>query len=75
MSLPFIATGADGPLHIETTLDRETFEGLCPDLLDRLLVPVQSALRDSGWTAEDIDDVVLVGGSTRCRWCSNWCAP
>ena len=65
VSLPFIATGADGPLHIETTLDRETFEGLCPDLLDRLLVPVQSALRDSGWTAEDIDDVVLVGGSTR----------
>ncbi|KZR87981.1 Chaperone protein dnaK2 [Synechococcus sp. MIT S9509] len=65
VSLPFIATGADGPLHIETTLDRETFEGLCPDLLDRLLVPVQAALRDSGWAAEDIDDVVLVGGSTR----------
>ena len=65
VSLPFIATGADGPLHIETTLDRETFEGLCPDLLDRLLVPVQSALRDSGWAAEDIDDVVLVGGSPR----------
>ena len=65
VSLPFIATGADGPLHIETTLERETFEGLCPDLLDRLLVPVQSALRDSGWAAEDVDDVVLVGGSTR----------
>ena len=65
VSLPFIATGADGPLHIETTLDRETFEGLCPDLLDRLLVPVQAALRDSGWSADDIDDVVLVGGSTR----------
>ena len=65
ISLPFIATGTDGPLHIETTLDRETFEGLCPDLLDRLLVPVQSALRDSGWAAEDIDDVVLVGGGTR----------
>ncbi len=65
VSLPFIATGADGPLHIETTLDRETFEGLCPDLLDRLLVPVQAALRDSGWSAEDVDDVVLVGGSTR----------
>ncbi|WP_114992838.1 molecular chaperone DnaK [Synechococcus sp. UW179A] len=65
ISLPFIATGADGPLHIETTLDRETFESLCPDLLDRLLVPVQSALRDSGWAADDIDDVVLVGGSTR----------
>ena len=65
ISLPFIATGDDGPLHVETTLDRSTFEGLCPDLLDRLLTPVQAALRDSGWAADDIDDVVLVGGSTR----------
>ena len=65
ISLPFIATGDDGPLHVETTLDRSTFEGLCPDLLDRLLTPVQAALRDSGWAADDIDDVVLVGGATR----------
>ncbi|MBM5827965.1 MAG: molecular chaperone DnaK, partial [Cyanobacteria bacterium M_surface_7_m2_040] len=65
ISLPFIATGSEGPLHIETTLERSTFEGLCPDLLDRLLRPVQRALRDSGLAAEDIDDVVLVGGSTR----------
>ena len=65
ISLPFIATGSEGPLHIETTLDRSTFESLCPDLLDRLLSPVQAALRDSGWTADDIDDVVLVGGATR----------
>jgi len=65
ISLPFISTGDDGPLHVETNLERSTFESLCPDLLDRLLVPVQSALRDSGWAADDIDDVVLVGGSTR----------
>jgi len=65
ISLPFIATGKDGPLHIETTLERSSFEALCPDLLDRLLRPVQRALRDSGFAAEDIDDVVLVGGSTR----------
>ena len=65
ISLPFIATGPDGPLHIETTLERPTFEGLCPDLLDRLLRPVQGALRDSGLGAEAIDEVVLVGGSTR----------
>ena len=65
ISLPFIATGSEGPLHIETRLDRATFEGLCPDLLDRLLSPVQAALRDSGWAADDIDDVVLVGGATR----------
>jgi len=65
ISLPFIATGAEGPLHIETSLERGTFEGLCVDLLDRLLRPVQRALRDSGLAADDIDDVVLVGGSTR----------
>ena len=65
ISLPFIATGSDGPLHIETSLERSTFESLCPDLLDRLLSPVQAALRDSGWSAEDIDDVVLVGGAAR----------
>lgn len=65
ISLPFIATGENGPLHLETNLDRSIFEGLCPDLLDRLLLPVQSALRDSGWAADDIDDVVLVGGATR----------
>ncbi|MEY4759773.1 MAG: Chaperone protein DnaK [Cyanobacteriota bacterium] len=65
ISLPFIATGPEGPLHIETSLERRVFEGLCPDLLDRLLRPVQRALRDSGLAADDIDDVVLVGGSTR----------
>ncbi|MEB3306759.1 MAG: molecular chaperone DnaK [Cyanobacteriota bacterium] len=65
ISLPFIATSEAGPLHIETTLERGTFEGLCPDLLDRLLRPVQRALRDSGFAVDDIDDVALVGGSTR----------
>ena len=65
ISLPFIATGPDGPLHIETTLERQVVEGLCPDLLDRLLRPVQRALRDASFAAEDIDDVVLVGGCTR----------
>jgi len=65
ISLPFISTGPDGPLHIETTLERSVFEGLCPDLLDRLLRPVQRALRDAALAADDIDDVVLVGGATR----------
>ncbi len=65
ISLPFLATAEAGPLHIETTLERRTFEGLCGDLLDRLLRPVQRALRDAGLAAEDIDDVVLVGGGTR----------
>ncbi|MFZ4804705.1 MAG: molecular chaperone DnaK [Synechococcus lacustris] len=65
LSLPFIATGAEGPLHLETSLDRRSFEGLCPDLLDRLLRPVQTALRDAGLAPEDIDEVVLVGGASR----------
>jgi len=65
ISLPFITTSKEGPLHIEETLDRKIFETLSQDLLDRLLEPVQIALDDSGWNAEDIDEVVLVGGSTR----------
>ncbi len=65
ISLPFIATGANGPLHIETILERKLFESLCKDLIDRLLQPVEIALSDSGWSADDINDVVLVGGSTR----------
>ena len=65
ISLPFIATAEAGPLHIETSLERGGFEALCPDLLDRLLRPVQRALRDAALAAEDIDEVVLVGGSTR----------
>jgi molecular chaperone DnaK len=65
ISLPFIATGPEGPLHIECSLERRQFEALCPDLLDRLLRPVQRALRDASLAAEDIDDVVLVGGGTR----------
>ena len=65
ISLPFIATGENGPLHIETNLNRNIFEGLCTDLLDRLFGPVKTVLTDSGWDSEEVDDVVLVGGSTR----------
>ena len=65
ISLPFITTNEDGPLHIEEDFDRKLFVSLCQDLLDRLLEPVQIALEDSGWQPEDIDEVVLVGGSTR----------
>ncbi len=65
ISLPFISTNDSGPLHIETKLDRKTFEALCSDLLERLSGPVNTVLNDSGWNANEIDDVVLVGGSTR----------
>ena len=65
ISLPFITTNEQGPLHIEETLDRKLFESLSQDLLDRLLEPVQIALDDSGWNTDEVDEVVLVGGSTR----------
>ena len=65
ISLPFISTGQDGPLHIETTLSRKMYESLCNDLLDKLFDPVNTVIDDSGWAPEEIDEVVLVGGSTR----------
>ncbi len=65
ISLPFISTGNEGPLHIETTLTRKLYETLCNDLLDKLFEPVNAVIDDSGWSPNEIDEVVLVGGSTR----------
>jgi len=52
-------------LHIETSLTRKMYESLCNDLLDKLFEPVNTVIDDSGWRPEEIDEVVLVGGSTR----------
>ena len=65
ISLPFISMGPAGPLHLETTLTRVKFNELTKDLVDRTMIPVRNALRDAGLTARDIDQVLLVGGSTR----------
>ncbi len=65
INLPFIAATADGPKHLETRLTRKQFEGLCADLVSRLRGPVKQAFRDADLTPDDIDEVVLVGGSTR----------
>ncbi|XP_062026670.1 stromal 70 kDa heat shock-related protein, chloroplastic-like [Rosa rugosa] len=65
LSLPFITATADGPKHIETTLTRVKFEELCSDLLDRLKTPVETSLRDAKLSFKDLDEVILVGGSTR----------
>ncbi|XP_058189825.1 stromal 70 kDa heat shock-related protein, chloroplastic-like [Rhododendron vialii] len=65
ISLPFVTATADGPKHIDTTLTRAKFEELCSDLLDRLRTPVENALRDAKLSFKDIDEVILVGGSTR----------
>jgi molecular chaperone DnaK len=65
INLPFITATQEGPKHLELNLTRAKFEELCSDLIDRCAVPVQNALRDSKLTANDINEVVLVGGSTR----------
>jgi molecular chaperone DnaK len=65
INLPFITATEDGPKHIETTLDRAKFEELCGDLVSRLRRPIQRALKDAGLSPVQIDEVVLVGGSTR----------
>jgi molecular chaperone DnaK len=65
ISLPFITANAQGPQHLNTTLMRSTFEQLTGDLFERCLGPVQQAMADAKMTANDIDEVILVGGSTR----------
>ncbi len=65
INLPFITATQDGPKHLDTTLTRAKFEELCSDLIDRCRVPVENALRDAKLNKGDIDEVVLVGGSTR----------
>jgi molecular chaperone DnaK len=65
INLPFITADAAGPKHLQLTLTRATFEQLVDDLLDRSMGPVRRALADAGLSPSDIDEVVLVGGSTR----------
>ncbi|WP_016897084.1 molecular chaperone DnaK [Aerococcus viridans] len=65
ISLPFITAGAEGPLHLEVTLSRAKFDELTYDLVQRTKQPVKNALSDAGLSKSDIDQVILVGGSTR----------
>ncbi len=65
INLPFITADADGPKHFEYKLTRAKLEELVADLIDRLKGPVDSALKDAGMKASDIDEIVLVGGMTR----------
>lgn len=65
INLPFITATQDGPKHLDMTLTRAKFEQLCSDLIDRCLTPVEKAITDSKLKKSDIDEVVLVGGSTR----------
>ena len=65
ISLPFITAGAAGPLHLETSLSRAKFDDLTRDLVERTKTPVRQALSDAGLSISEIDEVILVGGSTR----------
>lgn len=65
INLPYITADASGPRHLQMKLNRAKFEQMTADLLNRCKGPFESALRDSGLTASQIDEVVLVGGSTR----------
>lgn len=65
ISLPFISAGPNGPLHFDTTLTRAKFNEMTKDLVERTIVPIEKALRDADLTVKDIDQVLLVGGSTR----------
>ena len=65
INLPFITADKTGPKHIQQDLTREKFETLCKDLIDRCRIPVEKALKDAKLDKSGIDEVVLVGGSTR----------
>ena len=65
ISLPFISANQSGPLHFETDLTRANFDKMTKFLVDRTVTPVKQALKDAGMSASELDQVLLVGGSTR----------
>ncbi|MDZ7730133.1 MAG: Hsp70 family protein [Natrialbaceae archaeon] len=65
INLPFITATDEGPIHLEETLSRAKFESLTQDLIDRTVEPTEQALEDAGYSTDDIDEILLVGGSTR----------
>jgi molecular chaperone DnaK len=65
VNLPFITATDEGPVHLETSLTRAKFESLTEDLIERTVGPTEQALDDAGYDKSDIDEVILVGGSTR----------
>lgn len=65
VNLPFVTATQDGPKHLNITITRSKFEQLVDDLIERTVEPCQKAIKDAGLTASQIDEVILVGGSTR----------
>ena len=71
INLPFLTQNSDGPVHMDMTITRAKFESLCKDLFDSTLDAVRKALKDAKLTKNDIDQVVLVGGSSRIPYIQN----
>ncbi len=67
INLPFITATDDGPIHLEESMTRAKFESLTQDLIDRTVEPTEQALEDASYEKSDIDEVLLVGGSTRMQ--------
>src|SRR5690554_4107941 len=65
INLPFITATQEGPKHLNVTLSRAKFEQLVGDLIERTIAPMEQALKDAGLQPSDVDEVILVGGSTR----------
>ena len=65
INLPFIASSSNGPRHLEKTISRQQFESLCDSLINRCKIPVENAIKDAKLSIDQVDEVVLVGGSTR----------
>ena len=65
VNLPFVTADQNGPKHLQVTVTRAKFEELCADLYDRLRNPCETALKDANLSASDVENVVMVGGSTR----------
>ena len=65
ISLPFLSMGVAGPLHFESTLTRAKFDQMTKSLVDKTIIPIENALRDANLSINEIDQVLLVGGSTR----------
>ena len=74
VNLPFVTADANGPKHLTMTLMRSTFEHLTADLVERTMGPVRQAMSDAKVGADDVDEVILVGGSTGSRRCRRSCA-
>jgi molecular chaperone DnaK len=65
VNLPFITATQEGPKHLQLTITRSKFEQVCGDLFERIRIPCEKALKDAGLSTSEIDEIVLVGGSTR----------